>query len=328
MTSPLPQQKLNRWLIVPLLILIALLPAVGLTVMLMPGPLKENTTVIIPHGIGAHEIATLLDKNDVIWSPLAFRLAAKIIGSGQLKAGEYEFTQRQNTTDVMQMMIEGRSVVHLFTVAEGLTSAEILNLLNLSPALIGNIMPPPEGSLLPETYRYSYGDSRASMVTRMQKAMQDTLSDLWAKRDVAIPLQSPQQAVVMASIIEKETGKTTERPRIAGVFYNRLRQNMRLQSDPTVIYAIARVKGPMDRDLEHDDLMFPSPYNTYMSDGLPPQPICNPGRAALEAALHPEPNDFLYFVADGTGGHVFSKDLTAHNQNVVKWINLKKSLLK
>jgi UPF0755 protein len=183
----------------------------------------------------------------------------------------------------------------------------------------GDAILPPEGSLLPETYRYSYGDSRAGMISRMQKSMQDALNELWPKRDPAIPLKSPLEAVIMASIIEKETGKAVERPRIAGVFYNRMRSNMRLQSDPTVIYAITLAKGPMNRELVHDDLAFASPFNTYTRDGLPPEPICNPGRAALEAALHPEQNDFLYFVADGTGGHVFSKDLAAHNQNVTKW---------
>ncbi len=161
------------------------------------------------------------------------------------------------------------------------------------------------------------------MITRMQKAMQETLADLWTKRDPSVPLKTPEEAVTMASIVEKETGKPAERPRIAEVFYNRLRHNMRLQSDPTVIYAITRAKGMLDHDLDHDDLAFPSPFNTYTSDGLPPEPICNPGRAALEAALHPEANDFLYFVADGTGGHVFARDLNEHNQNVTKWLKIK-----
>jgi UPF0755 protein len=187
------------------------------------------------------------------------------------------------------------------------------------PILTGTIVVPPEGSLQPESYRYMYGDSRAGLITRMQKPMQDMLNDLWAKRDPSLPLSTPEEAVVMASIIEKETGKATERPRIAGVFYNRLRQHMRLQSDPTVIYGIMLAKGWMDHDIEHADLAFPSPYNTYTNDGLPPKPICNPGKAALEAALHPEANNYLYFVADGTGGHSFASTLAEHNQNVAKW---------
>jgi UPF0755 protein len=151
------------------------------------------------------------------------------------------------------------------------------------------------------------------------------LAEAWAKRDPTLPLASPEQAVVMASIIEKETGKASERPRIAGVFYNRLRQHMRLQSDPTVIYAITLAQGGMDHDISHADLAFPSPYNTYASDGLPPHPICNPGRAALEAALHPETNEYLYFVADGTGGHAFARSLAEHNQNVTRWNAVKAS---
>ena len=250
-------------------------------------------------------------------------IGAKLSAGDTLKAGEYEFTPHQSIADVILMMHEGHSVVHWFTVAEGLTASEIVNLLRNSPTLTGNLAIPPEGSLLPETYRTSYGDTRSSVVIRMQRAMQETLSELWQKRDPTLPLKSPEEAIIMASVIEKETGKPIERPRIAGVFYNRLRQNMRLQSDPTVIYAIMQSKGALDHELDHNDLAFQSPYNTYMNDGLPPGPICNPGRAALEAALHPEQNNYLYFVADGTGGHVFAKDLAEHNQNVTKWNALK-----
>jgi UPF0755 protein len=303
-----------------LLALVAFLgPLLALVGYMVPGPLTENKTVIIPHGTSTHEIATALSASGVIRNPLIFRMAAKLTQANSLKAGEYEFTPRQSIADVMLMMHEGHSVVHMFTVAEGLTSAEVINALRNNPSLTGDVAMPAEGSLLPESYRYSYGDSRSMMISRMQKGLQDALNDLWPNRDPAIPLQTPEQAVVMASIIEKETGKVAERPRIAGVFYNRLRTNMKLQSDPTVIYAITLANGPLNRELAHDDLAFVSPYNTYTIDGLPPQPICNPGRAALDAALHPEQNEFLYFVADGTGGHVFSKDLATHNQNVTKW---------
>lgn len=294
--------------------------ALGLAGFVMPGPLEHKTTLLIPHGAGIHEIAALLDKNGIVISPLPFRLAVKILAADNLQAGEYEFTPKQNIAEIVMMLREGHSVVHLFTVAEGLTSADISHLLQYSPALTGTITaPPPEGSLLPETYRYSYGDSRSGMIARMQKSMQDTINELWARRDLDVLLKTPREAVVMASVVEKETGKAAERPRIAGVFYNRLRAGMRLQSDPTVIYAITQAKGAMDRNLDRNDLAFPSPINTYVSDGLPPQPICNPGRAALEAVLHPEHNDFLYFVADGSGGHVFAKDLAAHNQNVAHY---------
>lgn len=288
-----------------------------------PGPLRETKNIVIPHGAGPHEIAALLDNNGAIYNPDLFRVAVKLLADNALKAGEYQISAGQSMAEIVAMLHEGRSITHLFTVAEGLTSAEVTRLLQAMPLLTGDVAIPAEGSLLPESYRYMMGDTRASMVTRMQKSMQETLTELWAKRDPAVPLASPEQAVVMASVVEKETGKASERPRIAAVFYNRLNTHMRLQSDPTVIYAIARAHGFMDHEIEHADLAFPSPYNTYASDGLPPGPICNPGRAALEAALHPETNDYLYFVADGTGGHVFAKTLTEHNQNVAKWNQLR-----
>lgn len=324
LTEQLPAEKklevkLKR-LVATVTLTVSLLVAFVFASLLVPGPIKEAKTLIIPRGVGAHEIANLLAKNDVVLCSFVFRLASKIFVFNALQAGEYQFTRGQSSADIALMLHEGKSIPHWFTVAEGLTSDEIVRLLKASPALTGDIpQTPAEGSLLPETYRYSYGDSRANLIARMQKSMQDSLNDLWPKRDPDLSLNSPQEAVTMASVIEKETGKAVERPRIAGVFFNRLHQHMRLQSDPTVIYAITLAKGPMDHDLDHDDLSFASPINTYTSDGLPSQPICNPGRAALEAALHPEPHDFLYFVADGTGGHAFARDLAEHNQNVLEW---------
>jgi UPF0755 protein len=195
-----------------------------------------------------------------------------------------------------------------------------VRLVNLDPVLNGTLDTlPAEGTLLPETYRYSYGDTRTALLGRMQKAMQDKLAEVWAGRDPDVPLKTPLEAVTLASIVEKETGKAEERPRIAGVFYNRLHENMRLQSDPTVIYALTLGKQPLDRPLTHDDLSFASPLNTYVSDGLPPQPICNPGSAALEAVAHPEHHHYLYFVADGTGGHAFAADLATQDQNINDW---------
>lgn len=289
-----------------------------------PGPFTETRTIVIPHGANIREIAALLDKNGAVSGAFVFRIAARLMANNDLKAGEYEFTPRQSAADIILMLRDGHSVMHGFTITEGMTSAETVRLLQNSLALAGEITaPPPEGSLLPETYNYSYGDSRAGLIMRMQKAMQETLEELWAKRDPNVPLKSPREAVTMASIVEKETGKPSERPRIAGVFTNRLRRNMKLQSDPTVIYAIGRAKGMMDHDLDHQDLSFPSPFNTYMNEGLPPEPICNPGRATLEAALHPEQHEYLYFVANGAGGHVFARDLGEHNQNVTKWNQVK-----
>ena len=285
-----------------------------------PGPLIEPKTVVIPHGAGPHEVAKLLDDAGAIYQPDVFRWTSKFLADNNLKAGEYQFFANQNMYSILGMIHEGRSVVHLFTVAEGLSSREVMDLLKDVQILTGDVAVPAEGSLMPESYRYMYGDTRASVVERMQKSMKDALNDAWAKRDPNLNMIStPEEAVVMASVVEKETGKAAERPRIAGVFYNRLRNHMRLQSDPTVIYAIEQAKGAMDRGLEHDDLAFLSPYNTYVSDGLPPHPICNPGKAAIEAALHPEWHDLLYFVADGTGGHAFARTLAEHNQNVARW---------
>jgi len=301
-------------------LLALLMPILGFSFLFAPGPLREAKTVVVAHGSNAAEIgAELAQENAVYASPL-FHIAARLVASGSLKAGEYEIPAYASPIDIAVMMREGHSVVRLFTVAEGLTSAEIVHLLNMDPVLTGTLATvPTEGSLLPETYRYSYGDSRNSLIARMQKAMQDKLNESWATREGDLPLKSPLEAVTLASIVEKETGKPEERARIAGVFYNRLRLNMRLQSDPTVIYAITGGKEILNRPLTHEDLTFASPINTYASDGLPPQPICNPGRAALEAILHPEHHNFLYFVADGSGGHAFASDLAAHNENINRW---------
>ena len=301
----------------------ALMLLFALASFFVPGPLIEAKTVIIPLGTSPREIATVLDQADAIYSPVVFRVAVKLVAGNVLKAGEYNLEAGQSMASILYMIHNGRSVQRNFTVAEGLTSNEVVRLLNAAVTMTGDVGPmPAEGSILPETYRYMFGDTRSGVVARMQKSMQDMLADLWAKRDPKLPLTSPEQAVIMASIIEKETGKPAERARIAGVFYNRLQHNMRLQSDPTVIYGIMKAKGFMDHDIGHTDLAFPSPYNSYLNDGLPPGPICNPGKAALEAAMHPEWNDYLFFVADGTGGHVFARTLAEHNQNVTKWNEL------
>lgn len=309
-----------------------MLALLGLTVVplalaaaiLGPGPLAQPQTVVIPRGTSVREIADFLDDHGIIVHPLPFRIAARFMANNALKAGEYQFMPNQSIADIVLMMHDGHCVVRSFTVTEGMTSREVVRLLGDDPVLTGTIATaPPEGSLLPETYDYSYGDSRISLIRRMQRAMRETLRELWAGRAPNLMLKTPQEAVTMASMIEKETGKPDERARISGVFENRLRDNMRLQSDPTVIYAIEQAKGPLGRPLGHDDLSFASPYNTYENDGLPPGPICNPGRAALVAALHPEPNDYLYFVANGTGGHDFARDLATHDKNVTHWNEIK-----
>ena len=300
-----------------------LVPALLCAAIVAPGPLHENKTVIIPKGSNAKAVAQILSQNGAVWHAVAFRVAARILARDRLHAGEYALAPKQNAIELVSMLRDGHFIIRKFTLPEGLTSAETLDLLKDAPALTGTVgLLPPDGSLLPETYNYTYGDSRAELISRMQNAMQETIHKLWEQRDEKIPLKNPDEVLTLASVVEKETGKTSERPRIAGVFYNRLKINMRLQSDPTVIYALTKAKGPMDHDLGHADLAFSSAYNTYASDGLPPAPICNPGKAAIQAVLHPETHDYLYFVADGTGGHAFAKDLTEHNRNVAQWSRL------
>lgn len=303
--------------VVTMALLAPVLAVVGLFV---PGPLQADHTVIIAHGAHVSDIAAQLAREDGVYVAPLFQLAARLVAGGTLRAGEYALAAHVRPIDIARMMHEGRVVIRNFTVAEGLTSMAVVDALNDNPVLTGTVeVRPAEGSLLPETYRYTYGDSREGMIARMQKAMQDKVNELWAARGDHLVVTTPHQAVILASIVEKETGKADERPRIAGVFANRLRQNMRLQSDPTVIYALSRGSGDLDRPLTHQDLAFPSPINTYASDGLPPQPICNPGRAAIEAVLHPEAHKFLYFVANGNGGHAFAEDLAAHNANINLW---------
>jgi UPF0755 protein len=212
------------------------------------------------------------------------------------------------------------------TVAEGLTVAEIYDVLTAQPDLEGPVPPkPPEGSLLPETYFFVLGDTRAQIVDRMRSEMSAQLASLWEQRDKDIPLTAPDEAVTLASLVEKETSKDSERPRVAAVFYNRMKKGMALQSDPTVIYALTDGQGRLDRTLTSADLKLDSPYNTYMNAGLPKGPIANPGIAALKGVLHPAKTKELYFVADGTGGHAFAETLDQHNKNVAQWRKFLKS---
>ena len=303
-----------------LVLSVFLCAALGIAALFVPGPLTQEKTVVITTGTKTADIGAQLAQEKAVYATPLFLVATRLVAHNTLKAGEYIFPAHASPVDIARMMHEGKSVIRLFTVAEGLTSAEVVKLLDTDLVLTGTIIPmPAEGSLLPETYRYTYGDSRESLIARMQKSMQEKLNERWAKRDKDVPLKSLKDAVALASIVEKETGAPEERPRIAGVFYNRLRLNMRLQSDPTVIYALTKGQETLDRPLTHADLAFASPLNTYASDGIPPQPICNPGSAALDAVLHPEHHAYLYFVANGTGGHAFATDLATHNRNINHW---------
>ncbi|MFO1061316.1 MAG: endolytic transglycosylase MltG [Dongiaceae bacterium] len=291
-----------------------------------PGPSTAETTVVVPRGSKLGDIGALLEKAGVIRNAQLFELGARIYAVGHgLQAGEYDFPAAASQQQVVDMMAAGRTVVRRLTVPEGLTVPEILELVRGAPGLDGDPPDPEavaEGTLMPETYFYSWGDGRKAMVERMGAAMRKEMAELWAGRAAKLGVDTPKAAVVLASIVEKETAVPAERPRIAAVFYNRLARGMKLQSDPTVIYALTDGKGPLGRPLTHADLDTASPYNTYLNAGLPPAPIGNPGRASLEAVLHPADTRELYFVADGTGGHAFAATLEEHNRNVARWRKL------
>jgi UPF0755 protein len=289
--------------------------------LVMEGPSGDEVTVIVPRGAGASAIGRSLADAGVVSGAWQVVLAARIEQPAvPLKAGEYVFPAGVSAIGAVRIMKEGRTVVRRLTIPEGLTSAQVMQILAQEPALSGDVPEqPPEGSLLPETYHFSYGDSRSDIVGRMTAMMEAALSEAWLQRDPDAPVSSPAEAVVLASIVEKETSVPEERAMVAGVFANRLARDMRLQSDPTVVYALTGGAGPLGRALTREDWKVDSPYNTYVVDGLPPGPIANPGRASIEAVLKPARHDYLYFVADGSGGHAFARTLAEHNRNVARW---------
>ena len=287
-----------------------------------PGPASRHgpiTTVILRHGASLPEIASDLETQGVVRSGAVFMAAAQATRAARrLKAGEYDFPSRAPLAQVIEMIREGRIVRHFVTIPEGLTSAQATAILMDSPLLIGQVSAPPEGSLLPETYEVERGAERAAVLRRMMAARDRVLSGLWPDRQPGLPFRTPEEAVALASIVEKETGLAEERPRVAAVFVNRLEKGIPLASDPTIVYGLTG-GAPLGHGIRQSELASLTPYNTYHLTGLPPTPICNPGRAAIAAVLDPAHTNDLYFVANGTGGHSFSATMEQHEKNVERW---------
>jgi UPF0755 protein len=292
-----------------------------------PGPLVQDKVVNIPRGLGVRDIGELLTREGVIRDPWIFVAGAVVmkVRGADLKFGEYQFAKGASSRDVAETLVDGKVVLHQFTVAEGLTSEQIVARLLEHDKLTGAIREVPrEGSLLPDGYRFSRGTTRDDMVKRMQAAQQRILKEAWDRRASDLPVKSPEQLLILASIIEKETGKSDERTRVAAVFVNRLKSKMKLQSDPTIIYGLVGGKGSLGRGILRSEITQPTPYNTYVIEGLPPGPIANPGRASIEAAANPARTKELFFVADGTGGHAFSETYDQHQKHVAKLRGIEK----
>lgn len=285
-----------------------------------PGPLAERHAVVIPHE-GLEQVSELLAHEGVVANPLTLRLAALATrGKGPIHSAELSFPAHASLETVLAVLRSGRPVQHRLTIAEGLTAAQVATLFATAPSAVGDAPVPVEGSVLPQTYAYELGASRVSLMDRAHKAMDRALATAWAERsEASAPLQTPEQALTLASIVERETGRPDERPRVAMVFLNRLRRGMKLQSDPTVAYGASGGLGALDHGITRAELDRDDPYNTYRIAGLPPGPICMPGVASLTAVTQPWQGDELYFVADGLGGHLFAKTEAEHNKNVQRW---------
>ena len=289
------------------------------------GPLAEERVVPVAAGTGLSEIAETLQEGGIISNRWVFRLGVAFYGhQANLQAGEYLIPVQASMREIMDLMVEGRINVYAVTIPEGLTSQQIVDRLVADEVLVGEITEiPAEGTLLPETYQFGRGDTRQSVVDRMRRDHDRAVEDIWNRRVEGLPITSPEQLIILASLVEKETGIADERSRVAAVFINRLNAGMRLQSDPTVIYGLFGGAGtPSGHIITQSELARLTSYNTYQIDGLPPGPIANPGIAALEAVANPSQTNDLYFVADGTGGHVFAETYEEHLQNVDRWRQL------
>ncbi len=290
-----------------------------------PGPAREDVIVLLPQGSAVSTIAHQLEEEGAIEHPEIFIAAVRLKGvQSEVKAGEYLIPARSSVMEIIDQLREGKSILHYFTAPEGRTTAQIIRLLNEHEVLEGEItVEPGEGELLPETFAFTRGETRDNLLRRMMKDQDALIDALWDDRALELPFSTPEEAIILASIVEKETGVAEERPRIASVFVNRLKKGMRLESDPTIIYGLTQGE-PLGRGLRVSELRGETPYNTYVIRGLPPTPIANPGKASIEAVLNPADTEDLFFVADGTGGHVFATTLREHNANVAKWRSIER----
>ena len=288
-----------------------------------PGPLEADPTFLVREGAGINEIGQSLERKGIISQSRIFTTVTKFLGEDQKsRHGEYEVKAHVSMMEIMDLFKSGKSIQYSLTLPEGLTVKQMFKRLAADPVLEGDLPVdlPPEGSLRPDTYKFTRGNKRSTIVNQMKSAQQKIVDEVWEKRDKNSPLASKEELLILASIVEKETGKADERPQVASVFLNRIKKGMRLQSDPTIVYGLFGGDGkPSERELTKADVVKETPYNTYEIDGLPPTPIANPGRAALEAVANPSRTDYLYFVADGTGGHAFAASLKEHNENVARW---------
>ncbi len=308
-------------LLIVALALIGGILAWGSAQMDKPGDFAEDVVFEVKPGDRLKAVSERLLERKLISNGVIFRIAARSGGEDKrLKYGEYKLPAYSSMRQILDILTSGKALTYQVTIPEGLTSFQVVALLMEEPLLTGDIKEiPPEGSLAPNTYAISKGDSRADLIRRMTMAQHKIITDAWGARAPDLPLKTPDEALTLASIIEKETAKPEERPIVASVFINRLRLGMRLQTDPSVIYGLTKGKGVLGRGLRQSELRKRTPYNTYLIKGLPPTPIANPGKASIEAALNPADTDYLFFVADGTGGHVFSKTIDEHVKNVRKW---------
>ena len=316
--------KFHKWLLAGTAGGVALLGFMLLGIF-MPGPHDETRRVVLERGASLRSVTAQLAAADTLRNGLLFRLYVRLRGdAARLKAGEFDLPARANMETIRRLLIKGDVVLHKITVAEGLTSQQIIAQLRDAAVLSGEVSVPLEGTLLPETYAVPRGMSRRALVKKMMAAQKTAMDELWPQRQKGLPLASKYEALILASIVERETGVAEERPLVAAAFINRLKKRMRLQSDPTIIYGLVGGQGKLGRPIRRSEIRRKTPYNTYRINGLPPTPIANPGRASIAAVLNPADSKALYFVADGTGGHVFAETLSAHNKNVRRWREIEK----